>query len=182
MKRHEKTSVLWIFLAMISFSTSMMAQSNKKDRRLVEDAQDAKKDFIHTDSLMKSLFTNAYAYVVFPTIGKGAFLVGGAGGDGVVFQKDSALGKAQVAQLSVGLQAGGQSYREVIFLENKETLDRFQANNVEFSGQISAVAAQKGASANVKYVQGVLVFTQQKGGLMFEASVGGQKFKYTSFK
>jgi lipid-binding SYLF domain-containing protein len=95
---------------------------------------------------------------------------------------DSALGKAKMAQVTVGLQAGGQSYREVIFFENKATLDRFQSGKFEFSGQISAVAAKKGASANVKYVDGIMVFTQQKGGLMFEASVGGQKFEYTSFK
>ena len=81
----------------------------------------------------------------------------------------------------MGLQAGGQAYREVIFFENKETMDRFKLNKVEFSAQISAVAAKSGASANVKYVEGIMVFTQQKGGLMFEASVGGQKFKFTPF-
>jgi lipid-binding SYLF domain-containing protein len=170
-------------IVFISISTSTIAQNlEKKDRRLVEDAQDGKKDFIHTDSLMKALFKSAYGYAVFPTIGKGAFVVGGAGGDGVVFKMDSALGKAKMAQVTVGLQAGGQSYREVIFFENKQTLDRFQSGKFEFSGQISAVAAKKGASANVKYVDGIMVFTQQKGGLMFEASVGGQKFEYTSFK
>jgi lipid-binding SYLF domain-containing protein len=182
MKKHLKTSKLFSILILVCICTSTTAQLNKKDRRLVEDAQDAKKDFIHTDSLMNSLFADAYAYAVFPTVGKGGFIVGGAGGDGVVFKKDSALGKAQMGQVTVGLQAGGQSYREVVFFENKETLDRFEADKAEFSAQVSAVAAQKGASANVKYVEGVMVFTQQKGGLMFEASVGGQKFKYTSFK
>ncbi|HTQ66961.1 MAG TPA: YSC84-related protein [Puia sp.] len=184
MKKYQKTSILRasLVLAIGFICASSSAQLSKKDRRLVEDSQDAKKDFIHTDSLMNSLFATAYGYALFPTIGKGAFVVGGAGGDGVVFQGDSAQGKAQMSQLSVGLQAGGQSYREVIFFQNKETLDRFKENKVEFSAQISAVAAKSGASANVKYVEGIMVFTQQKGGLMFEASVGGQKFKYTSFK
>ena len=69
----------------------------------------------------------------------------------------------------------------MIFFESKETLDRFKENNFEFSAQASAVAATKGASGNVKYANGVMIFTQEKGGLMYEASVGGQKFKYTAF-
>jgi lipid-binding SYLF domain-containing protein len=84
-------------------------------------------------------------------------------------------------QVTVGFQWGGQAYREVIFFENKETLDRFKENKIEFSVQASAVAATKGASGNVKYANGVMIFTQEKGGLMYEASVGGQKFKYTAF-
>jgi lipid-binding SYLF domain-containing protein len=86
-----------------------------------------------------------------------------------------------MVQVTVGLQAGGQSYREVIFFENEEALDRFKSNQLEFSGQVSAVAAKSGASANAKYTDGVLVFTQGKSGLMLEASVGGQKFTYTAF-
>jgi lipid-binding SYLF domain-containing protein len=78
----------------------------------------------------------------------------------------------------MGLQLGGQAYREVIFFESKKGLDRFKENRVEFSAQVSAVAATEGASANAKYVDGVMVFTMQKGGLMYEASVGGQKFKF----
>src|SRR5262245_58358111 len=99
MKKHRKISVLCLLLLMMTISIASMAQLDKKDRRLVEDAQDAKKDFIHTDSLMKSLFASAYAYAIFPTIGKGGFLVGGAGGDGVVFQQENALGKTQMGQL-----------------------------------------------------------------------------------
>ena len=84
-------------------------------------------------------------------------------------------------QVTIGFQFVGQAYREVIFFENKEGLDRFKENNFEFSAQASAVAATEGASANVKYRDGVMIFTQQKGGLMYEASIGGQKFDYTKF-
>lgn len=83
-----------------------------------------------------------------------------------------------MTQVSIGFQLGGQAYREVIFFEAKKDLDRFKENRVEFTAQVSAVAAASGASANAKYVDGVMVFTMQKGGLMYEASVGGQKFKY----
>ena len=84
-------------------------------------------------------------------------------------------------QLSIGFQLGGQAYREVIFFENEAALERFKQDNFEFAAQASAVAATKGASANVKYRDGVMVFTQEKKGLMYEASIGGQKFSYASF-
>ena len=88
------------------------------------------------------------------------------------------VGMAKLSQLSIGFQAGGQAYREVIFFKSKKEMDRFKENRVELSAQVSAVAAASGASANAKYVEGVMVFTMQKGGLMYEASVGGQKFKF----
>jgi lipid-binding SYLF domain-containing protein len=130
---------------------------------------------------MKNLFSGAYGYAVFPAIGKGAIGVGGASGGGGVFEKKAAIGKAQMTQVTIGFQFGGQAYREVIFFEDKKTLDHFKENKIEFSAQVSAVAAKAGASGNVKYTGGILIFTQQKGGLMYEASVGGQKFKYTAF-
>jgi lipid-binding SYLF domain-containing protein len=89
------------------------------------------------------------------------------------------IGKAKLKQVSIGFQLGGQAYREVIFFENKEAMDRFKQDKLEFAAQASAVAATSGASANVKYSNGVMIFTQQKGGLMYEASIGGQKFDYT---
>jgi hypothetical protein len=81
----------------------------------------------------------------------------------------------------VGFQFGGQAYRELIFFENEETLERFKKDKVEFSAQASAVAATAGASANANYTNGVMIFSQQKGGLMYEASIGGQKFKFSTF-
>ena len=83
-----------------------------------------------------------------------------------------------MVQISAGAQVGGQAYREVIFFEDKAALDRFKENKIEFSGQVSAVAAKAGASATAKYREGVAVFTQELGGLMLEASLGGQKFTF----
>jgi lipid-binding SYLF domain-containing protein len=85
---------------------------------------------------------------------------------------------AKLSQFSIGFQAGAQAYREVIFFESKKEMERFKDSRFEFSAQVSAVAAKEGASANVKYTNGVMVFTMQKGGLMYEASIGGQKFKF----
>ncbi|HET9746420.1 MAG TPA: YSC84-related protein [Chitinophagaceae bacterium] len=159
----------------------LSAQKTAKDTRLIADAKEAKNAFIKADELMTNLFHNAYGYVIFPNVGKGAIGVGGAAGNGIVYQGGNVIGKASMKQVTVGFQWGGQAYREVIFFENKETLDRFKENKIEFSAQASAVAATKGASGNVKYADGIMIFTQEKGGLMYEASVGGQKFKYTAF-
>ena len=130
---------------------------------------------------MQSLFSDAYGYVIFPNIGKAGAGIGGAAGNGIVYEKGSTIGAAKMKQLSVGLQMGGQLYSEVIFFETKDALDKFKQGKFEFSGQASAVAVKAGASANVKYREGVMVFTRAKGGLMYEASLGGQKFNYDAF-
>ena len=166
---------------MLFTAGSLFAQTSEKDNKLITDSKEAKDAFIKADELMTNLFNNAYAYVIFPNVGKGAIGVGGAAGNGIVYQGGQTIGKASMKQVTVGFQWGGQAYREVIFFENKEILDRFKENKIEFSAQASAVAATKGASGNVKYADGVMIFTQEKGGLMYEASVGGQKFKYTAF-
>ncbi|HMU47752.1 MAG TPA: YSC84-related protein [Chitinophagaceae bacterium] len=172
---------LVLFFALLAISGSLFSQTTKKERRLVEDAQEAKEDFIDTDGLMKSLFQDSYGYVLFPNVGKGGIGIGGAAGNGIVFEGGQMIGKAKMTQVSIGFQFGGQAYREVIFFENKEAMDRFKNDNLEFSAQASAVAVTAGASANVKYANGVMIFTQQKGGLMYEASIGGQKFDYSDF-
>lgn len=170
-----------VLLATFFISTVSLAQSSRKDKNLVADCTEAKADFIATDGLMKNLFDNAYGYVIFPNVGKGGIGIGGAAGNGIVYEGSSIIGKAKLTQVSIGFQFGGQAYREVIFFESKEDLDRFKENKIEFSAQASAVAVTAGASANVKYKEGVMIFTQQKGGLMYEASIGGQKFNYSSF-
>lgn len=169
-----------ILFSLLSIGNVATAQSDK-DNELIKDCTEGKAEFIQTDGLMKNLFESAYGYVIFPNVGKGAVGVGGASGNGIVYQNGKIIGKAKMTQVSIGFQFGGQAYREVIFFENKETLDHFKKNKIQFSAQASAVAANAGASANVKYANGVMVFSQQKGGLMYEASIGGQRFKFNKF-
>ena len=168
------------FLLIVCFLTAfpLYAQTAAKKNKIIADSKSAKVEFIKSDPLMKALFDKAHAYVIFPNVGKGGFGIGGAAGNGVVYQNDNIIGMAKMSQLSIGFQAGGQAYREVIFFESKKELDRFKQSLFEFSAQASAVAATEGASANVKFNDGVMVFTMQKGGLMYEASIGGQKFKF----
>jgi lipid-binding SYLF domain-containing protein len=175
----KKLNVIWIILvACVINIAPIFGQSDSKKGKIIADSNTAKAEFIKTDPLMKALFDHAYGYVIFPNVGKGGIGVGGAAGNGTVYEKDKAVGMAKLSQLSIGFQAGGQAYREVIFFESKEGMDRFKESKFEFSAQASAVAVTSGASGNAKYTDGVMVFTMQKGGLMYEASVGGQKFKF----
>jgi len=135
--------------------------------------------FKNDDAKVAKLFDTAYGYAVFPSIGKGAVGIGGAAGDGQVFEKGQLIGTARMTQITVGAQLGGQKYAEVIFFENKDTMDSFKGSEWAMSAAANAVAAGESASADAKYKQGVLVYTIAKAGLMFEASVGGQKFKFT---
>jgi lipid-binding SYLF domain-containing protein len=168
-------TLLYFLLLM---SSGVFSQSDSNNKRIINDSRLAKNEFIKADKLMSSLFNNAYAYVIFPNVGKGGLGVGGAFGNGAVFQRGKVIGTAKLSQLTVGIQAGGQAYREVIFFESAKDLIRFKENKIEFSAQASAVAATEGASGNAKYVDGVMIFSQTKGGLMYEASLGGQTFKF----
>ena len=135
-----------------------------------------------TDADLAKWFAAAYGYVVFPSITKAAVVVGGAAGNGQVFEKGAYIGDAHVTQGTIGAQLGGQSFSEVIFFETKAALDRFKENKFEWTAGLSAVAAAEGKTKDAKYANGVAVFTHAKKGLMAEASVGGQKFKFTPKK
>lgn len=133
------------------------------------------------DPGLATLFANGAGYAVFPSIGKGGAFVGGAYGTGILFEKGKATGQTTLTQVTVGMQLGGQSYSEIIFFENEKALTEFKGSNFAFSAQASAVALKSGASANAKYKDGVAVFTATNAGLMFEGSVGGQKFTFKPF-
>jgi len=157
------------------------ANKDKKTKERIGKSKEAIEEFKNKDNGLVSFFNKAYGYVIFPSVGKGGIGVGGAHGKGIVYERGKIIGQASLTQASIGFQFGGQSYREVIFFETKTDLDRFKENKFEFSAQASAVAVTVGASADVAYNDGVAVFTMQIGGLMYEASIGGQKFKYTAF-
>jgi lipid-binding SYLF domain-containing protein len=165
-------------ILVVALLVTVIGAAQSKKEKIATDAKAAKDEFIKADPKMASLFEKEYGYAIFPNVGKGGIGVGGAAGNGVAYEQGAKIGSAKMTQVSVGLQLGGQSYREVIFFEAKKDLDRFKDNHFEFSAQVSAVAASSGASANAKYKGGVMVFTMQKGGLMYEAAVGGQKFKF----
>lgn len=165
--------------AMLFTVTAVQAQSSKY-KRLIEDTEKARSSFMGSDKQLKELFDNAYGYAIFPNIGKGAAGIGGAAGSGVVYEQGKMTGMARMKQLTVGWQIGGQAYREIIFFEDKESLDRFRSYAYEFAAQTSASAINDAAKVGA-YTDGILVFTQKKTGLMYDESIGGQKFDYTAF-
>jgi lipid-binding SYLF domain-containing protein len=148
------------------------------EKKKIEVAQ-AIDELTTADPGLNRFFDGSYGYAVFPGVGKGGFIVGAAHGTGLVYEKGKLVGKADLKQVNVGLQAGGQSYIEVIFFQGEPDLERFQSGGLEFSGQASAVAIKEGTSASIDYSKGVAVVTKAKGGLMVEASLGGQSFEYT---
>ncbi len=127
---------------------------------------------------MQELFDDAAGYAVFPSVGKGAIGIGGAYGRGELFEYGYVTGFCDISQATIGFQLGGQAYSELIFFETANALTRFRRGNFAFAAQVSAVAATAGVSADADYEHGVIVFTMAKGGLMYEASVGGQKFSF----
>ena len=149
-----------------------------------------------------AFFNKSYGYAVFPSIGKGGFAVGGAHGKGRVYAEGRYVGDTTMTQLTVGFQLGGQAYSQIIFFKDKRAFTDFTSGNFEFGAQATAVAITAGASAAATttgtgvsasssetaakaegdYVKGMAVFTIPKGGLMYEASIGGQKFTYKSVK
>jgi lipid-binding SYLF domain-containing protein len=131
------------------------------------------------DPGLSRFFDKAAGYAVFPDVGKGGFIVGGAGGSGFLFEGGKPIGKTTMAQATIGAQIGGQTYYEVIFFGTKEALAAFKKGEWTMAAQVSAVAIKSGASADAKYSDGVAVFTLAKAGAMAEASVGGQKFTFT---
>jgi len=186
MKTHVRT--LLAFSAMALFTDVAVADKYSDTIALFKNAGQS-----------ASFFSNSYGYAVFPTIAKGGLGVGAAHGSGHVYQQGKYVGNTSVTQVSVGFQAGGQAYSQIVFLQDERAFNEFTSGQFAFDAGVSAVAitaavggkaGSQGASGNVsggkkdaataptEYHKGVVVFTVVKGGAMYEASVAGQKFSY----
>ena len=174
---HMKILKSITFSTLLFLAIGLNAQSNK-DQKIIKDANKAKDKLMKMEVGLDQFFTNSAGYVVFPNVGKGGFIIGGASGNGVVYENGIIIGMADLKKLSVGLQAGGQAITEIIFFETEADLAEFKKGDFEFSAEASAVALKSGISVNAKYRDGVAVFALPKAGLMADASVGGQKFAY----
>ena len=168
-----------IMLASMYLSGCATAPRTEVEReRLADNAQTAIREFTEKDPGMTELFDNAYGYAIFPNVGRGGAGVGGAYGRGVVYERGRMIGYCDLSQGDIGFQFGGQAYRQVIFFKDERALNRFTRGQLAFAAQASAVAATAGASADADFSDGVLVFTQTRGGLMYEATIGGQNFSF----
>ena len=155
-------------------------KTEAKRENLVDESQTALKSMQNVDPTLASFVDKAYGYAVFPNVGKGGFVAGAAYGKGSVYEQGRFIGYADLRQGTVGLQAGGQNFNELIVFENKEALDRFTNNKFEFAANASAVGIKPGIAKTANFDKGVAVFTQPKGGLMVEAAIGGQQFTFAN--
>lgn len=174
------------FAAALAFATVGLARTSHaatsaKDADLINEANQTIAVYRRADPGIDAFFHRAVGYVVFPGAGKGGLGIGAAHGTGVLFENGAPVGKVSMSQVTIGAQAGGQEFSEIVFFEVPKTLNDLKAGGSSLAAQVSAVALSSGASAKAKFKNGVAVFTATKGGLMFEASVGGQKFSYTPF-
>jgi lipid-binding SYLF domain-containing protein len=181
--------VLTIGLLMALFCSNAYADKYSDTKKMFEDAGIA------------NMFSSAYGYALFPTIGKAGFVVGGAYGEGRVYEQGKYIGDTAMTQATVGFQLGGAGFSQVVFFQDKRALSEFTNGNFEFGAeaQATAITAAAGASANTSgssatasggknnastaggaYNKGMATFTITKGGLMYEVSIGGQKFSFTA--
>ena len=150
--------------------------------------------------VVQPFFKNSYGYAVFPTVGKGGVGIGAAFGRGQVYRGGKVTGKVSLSKLTVGLQLGGQAFSEIIFLVDARAYKDFIGGKFEFDAGVSAIAIKaavqaktgtegssasagtggSGKQAKARYRKGMAVFTYAKGGFMYEAAIGGQKFKFTA--
>lgn len=179
--------VLWVFV-IFSAAVATGAEDYSKTIRVFKDSP-----------VVAEFFKNAYGYAVFPTVGKAGFVIGGSYGKGQVYRGGKVTGKSSLVEGSIGFQLGGEAFSEIIFFQDKRAYDEFTSGQFEFGATAQAVAITAGAQAkagtegatagasagpktgvqaNAKYHKGMVTFVHAKGGLMYEASIGGQKFTY----
>lgn len=174
----KKTLIAGLAVAMALISPlATSAWDPDEEAEYHKDAQEALAAFLESDPDAKRFVDKAAGYVIIPTVGKAGLGIGGARGKGLLYEGGTIAAVVTMTQLSIGFQAGGQAYSEFIFFEDAATLANFKKGNYELNAQASAVAITAGASADAAFEDGMAIFTQAKGGLMYEAAVGGQKFK-----
>ena len=130
------------------------------------------------DRGLKQVLKKAHAYAVFPSVGKASLVVGGSHGRGAVFEKGKFIGHATISQLTIGVQIGGDTFSQVLVFENKQALDRLKKGKMAFAADASAVLVKAGAAAMKGFPYGVAAYTYSRGGMLLEAVIGGQKFKF----
>jgi lipid-binding SYLF domain-containing protein len=167
--------------ALFAAGGAIAAPTEHTEAELIQAAHDALATFKKEDPSLEQKIQSAAGYAVMPRLGKGAFILGAGGGAGVMFQDGKPTGKITTTHVSIGLQAGGQSYAELLLFEDQAAIDRFKKGESHMRASASAVLAQAGASARASYQDGMQVFVSSEGGLMHDLSIGGQTFKFEPF-
>lgn len=177
----------FIFCVITAFFLFCSCAHNDKKiiQRSSQNAEAILKPFIDNDSAIRKLVNDSVAYVIYPRVGKAAIGIGGAHGNGEVYEKKFGIyhlvGKSELTQINIGLQLGAKTFTEVIFFEDDYTFKRFKKGELEVNAEASAVALTSGASAKAMRTDGITIVILNAEGLMGELSVGGQKLSYQAF-
>lgn len=169
-----KISLMAILVVLILSAPALAGWDPNAEQKALDTVAAFKKN----DSGMEAYFSKARGYVVYPSVGKAGFGIGGAHGKGIVFEAGKAIGTSSLIQVSIGFQLGGQVYSEIVFFKDSAAMNRFKKGETEISAQVSAVAVTEGVSAKTGFKDGMAIFTMAKGGLMYEASVAGQQLSF----
>lgn len=171
-------SIYFSMLAFVILIFASCGSMKKSGEDLVADAQDARSTIEQNYPEISNQFEEAAGYAIFPNVGKGAYVIGGASGNGAVYENGTLVGYGDLKQVDVGLQVGGKAFIEVLFFENQAALDRFKEGSYELSANASAVVLDEGFSRDLEFTDGVAVVTMPKEGAMAGISVGGQRFDF----
>jgi lipid-binding SYLF domain-containing protein len=176
----SKTRAIVVMVLAMGLMAGCGTGTVSKEERdtLVKQAQASRQEWNKVDPQFEAFAKKGHGYAFFPEITKGGFVVGGAHGRGVVYEKGQHIGYAELTQMSVGFQAGLQDYSQLIVFENQPAMDRFKRNEIDFGANASAVVADKGAAMNAQFVDGVAVFVRPIKGAMAEASLAGQQITF----
>lgn len=179
MIRQKVAGLFFIWLLVVAVSGCQTVPETEASRNALSSQVDRTiAVFKNSDRTIEKFFESAYGYAVLPRVAKGAFIVGGAHGQGHVFEQGKMIGYCSANQASIGASIGGQTFREVIFFEGAHDLRRFCAEEFSFTAQVTAIAIQSGAALNAKYHDGMAVFILLDTGLMADVSAGGQAFRF----
>jgi lipid-binding SYLF domain-containing protein len=173
-----KLIALVLCMAIVLAGCSTVPERGESRDVLAAQVNEAVAIFKSKDPDIKQFFDRSWGYAVLPKVFKGAIWVGGAYGKGEVYEKGRMVGYCDMKQATLGFSFGGEYFREIIFFRDKSDLDAFKAEEFTFSAQATGVAATAGAAAKADYKSGMAVFITTDMGLMVDASLGGQKFKY----
>lgn len=170
-----------VFALVCWAASPLLSQESEKEQEIMDKAGKTREQILEKDPGLSNFFSEAYGYVIIPTVGKGGLIVGGAYGKGILYKAGEPVGVTEMTQVSIGAQIGGLTYSEVIFFKTEEEYKVFTTGRFEVAAQITALAVTAGVSKTMAYSDGVAILTLPKGGVMADVSAGGQKFSFTPF-
>ncbi len=176
---HMTKFVFLGFGLLVLASTAPAAADKGSNEQLAADVRSALQRFEEKDGSFGSTLDEAVGYAIFPEVAKGGFIVGGARGQGEVYEGGKLIGHGHLSQGTIGFQIGGQKFAEIIMFETQSALNRFKRNRFELSAEATATAADQGGAAKAKYADGVAIIILPTAGLMAEASIGGEKLRFS---